>query len=124
MKSKEEESARHRAYYEKRSIESKIYYRAKTRSNFKQIDFDIEISDIVVPTHCPVLGLKLSHNNAVGGSHDSPSLDRINPKKGYVKGNIRVISMRANVLKSNGSLDEMRLIVQDLERIDGVVPNG
>lgn len=48
---------------------------------------------------------------------NSPSLDRIVPERGYVAGNLRVISNRANTLKNNATIDEMRLVLADLERI-------
>ena len=41
---------------------------------------------------------------------DSKSLDRIDPTKGYVPGNIRVISSRANILLNNMTAEEAKLI--------------
>jgi hypothetical protein len=40
----------------------------------------------------------------------SPSLDRIIPDRGYVPGNVRVVSDRANRLKGKRSLSELRLL--------------
>ena len=48
----------------------------------------------------------------------SPSLDRIIPSLGYVKGNIRVISFRANTLKNNATLSELELILEDAKKIN------
>ena len=45
----------------------------------------------------------------------SPSLDRIDNTKGYVPGNLQVISYRANQLKSDGTLEEFRKLVAHLE---------
>jgi hypothetical protein len=47
----------------------------------------------------------------------SPSLDRIVPEKGYVEGNIAIISQRANTLKQDASLDDLRNLVTWLEEI-------
>jgi hypothetical protein len=47
---------------------------------------------------------------------NSPTLDRIIPSLGYVRGNVKVISMRANVLKHNASLDELKKLVAWLEK--------
>jgi hypothetical protein len=66
------------------------------------------VEDIVIPLHCPVLGLPLYRNS--GGAAqgpNSPSLDRIDPALGYVQGNVKVISSRANAIKSNASPEEL-----------------
>jgi hypothetical protein len=66
------------------------------------------VEDIVIPLHCPVLGLPLYRNS--GGAAqgpNSPSLDRIDPSLGYVQGNVKVISSRANAIKSNASPEEL-----------------
>ena len=52
-----------------------------------------------------------------GPTHNSPSVDRIDPKKGYTPDNIRVISWRANSLKSDASLKELQVLVEDLSRL-------
>lgn len=57
---------------------------------------NIEIKDIIVPEFCPYLGHKLRSS---GRYSNSPSIDRIDSSKGYVKGNIQVISWEANQLK-------------------------
>ncbi len=46
---------------------------------------------------------------------ESPSLDRIDSTKGYTKGNIWVISNRANTLKNDATLSELKLLVERLE---------
>ena len=96
----------------------RIYTRIKSRAKLNNIPFNLEIEDIVVPQHCPVLGIPI-HSVYGGGTNqnNSPSVDRINPKGGYVKGNVRVISNRANLLKSNASIEELRLVLKDLEGI-------
>ena len=92
---------------------------AKIRAKQKGLDFDITIEDIVIPDVCPVLGIPLvKHfgNGVKRAQPDSPSLDRIDSTKGYVKGNVRVISWRANDLKRNATIDEVRKILEYMER--------
>ena len=80
------------------------HIRCKSRRH--NIPFTISADDIVIPTHCPILGIELQHN--VGGARDnSPSIDRIRPELGYVPGNVVVISSRANRIKNNATIDEM-----------------
>jgi hypothetical protein len=50
--------------------------------------------------------------------NQSPSVDRINSSKGYVKGNVRIISRRANSLRKDGTLTEFKALVRDQEQIN------
>lgn len=94
-----------RIAYPERYLLSQARHRAKARD----MDFDITLDDIAIPEHCPVLGIKLEAGR--GRVHDaSPSLDRIDNSLGYVKGNVAVISAKANILKNHASLDEVRKI--------------
>ncbi len=88
-----------------RHPEKWIWKRAKTRAKQKNISFNLEISDIIIPKFCPVLGIELKPGENMKVD-SSPSLDRIIPELGYVKGNIAVISLKANQLKSNGTIAE------------------
>ena len=97
------------ANYKATTKELRLFNAAKSRAALKDREFSIELSDIVIPKVCPVLGISM----------DSPSLDRIDSNKGYVKGNVRVISKRANMLKSNATVQEMQLVLADLIRING-----
>lgn len=77
---------------------------ARQRAKKLGLPFDLEAGDIAIPDYCPVLGIKLSRNH--GSRPDSPSLDRIDPASGYVRGNVAVISMRANRIKDNATVSE------------------
>ena len=84
-----------------------MFNSAKQRAKKLGIPFELELTDIQVPTHCPILGIKLT----VGKdkcSWSSPSLDRIAPELGYVKGNIQVISRQANTMKLHATADQLR----------------
>ena len=75
------------------------------------VPFTLEVRDITIPSFCPVLELPLKPSEGdVTGRENSPSLDRIDPRKGYIVGNVAVISYRANVLKGDSSLDELKLM--------------
>ena len=78
------------------------------------LDFNLVPGDIVVPEFCPVLGVRLeAGSDAPQGGR--PSIDRFDNSKGYVLSNIRVISYRANMLKRDATLDEMRRLVSYME---------
>lgn len=97
---------------------SSIFKTVRARAKRLKIEFKLEPSDIVVPTLCPVLNIPILYGTPSGkrkgGSDNSPSVDRINPKLGYVKGNVKVISKRANLLKNNATVEELKLIIDYL----------
>ncbi|MCY0910859.1 hypothetical protein [Massilia antarctica] len=93
---------------------------AKVRAKQNSLPFNLELADVVIPETCPVLGLTLKWGCAKRQIDCSPTIDRVDPQKGYVKGNIFVISWRANRLKSDASLDEMRAVVAYFEAALGV----
>ena len=87
---------------------------ARGRAKKGGYPFDLIESDIVIPEFCPVLGIRLSRSRGKP-SACSPSLDKIDRTKGYVKGNVWVISFRANTIKNDSTLDEMKKLVEALE---------
>lgn len=97
--------------------EKTFWRRSKKRAKKLCLPFNIEISDIVIPNICPVLGIPLF---ILGEkcTDNNPSVDRIDNTKGYVKGNVWVISWRANKIKGDASLEELQMIVKALALID------
>lgn len=88
--------------------EWRMHQRAKQRCRQSGREFDIEVSDISIPDVCPVLGITLNANSGRSGAYkNSPSLDRIDNNKGYVRGNIQVISQLANAMKGGASNEEL-----------------
>ena len=88
----------------------------KQRAAFKGLPFDLTAEDLVVPEFCPVLGIKLVFD--VNDNDARPSADRFDNDKGYVKGNVRVISLRANRLKSDATIDELRRVLKYMEGLE------
>lgn len=95
-------------YWKEKSLVNKIYERAKSRANKKNLEFNIETEDIVIPELCPVFNVPLKGRYCA-------SIDRIDSSKGYIKGNIQIISNRANILKNDGSLREFEQLVEFLK---------
>ena len=81
------------------------YYNAKKRAAEKGLDFNIDPTDCIAPKYCPILGIELKSSNK-GFDENSPSLDRFYPSKGYIKGNVQVISLLANRMKNDGTPED------------------
>lgn len=90
--------------------------RIRSRAKISGISFSLLKEDIVIPTHCPILGIPLQINDTTVGP-GSPSLDRIVPEIGYVKGNVAVISHRANSIKNNASIEELEKVITWLKEM-------
>lgn len=82
--------------------ERKMFYNAKRRSIKKNLEFSITIDDIkaVWTNTCPIYHIPLKNNQGKPGP-DSFSLDRIDNSKGYVPGNIAIVSNKFNAQKSD-----------------------
>ena len=92
---------------------------AKYRARIKEVPFNLDedyLHSIYTET-CPVFKTKMSMKVRKGGKqNDSISIDRLIPELGYVKGNVVMISMRANWIKSNATLEELKMLVKWLEK--------
>lgn len=105
-----------REYYRRKPV-NRMLNRARARAKKYGLDFNLEESDIFIPTHCPLLGIELFIAEGRKTVKDnSASLDRIDPSKGYVKGNILVISNKANTMKSNATPQELLKLATNLIR--------
>src|SRR5678815_1553277 len=93
----------------KKNPASYIYRNVKNRAHYNKIPFDLTPADIVIPTHCPILGFELTAPGS-GQCGRSPSVDRLIPELGYVRGNIAIISLKANQLKNNATAAELERI--------------
>lgn len=91
-----------------------LYSRARQRAARRGLAFNLSVTDVFVPPVCPALGVPIIIGEA--RSPFSPSLDRIRPGLGYVSGNTRVISDKANRLK--GALDVEGLIQRAVRSVD------
>jgi hypothetical protein len=99
-----------------RNVVGVLLGKAKDRCRTTGVRFDLSLADVEVPEFCPILGVKLTYPGMYGSDQRGPrttsaSLDRIIPALGYVRGNVRVISHRANKMKNDGTLEEHERLV-------------
>lgn len=81
----------------------------KHRAKMAGVPFDLTPRDVYVPTHCPIFGTQFVFGGPKGHPC-APSIDRIRPRLGYVKGNIAVISRRANMIKQDATAAEIQAV--------------
>jgi hypothetical protein len=79
---------------------------ARARAKKFNLDIDLDVDDIVIPNICPILGIPLVINNTVQRDN-SPSLDRLDNSRGYVKGNVWVVSQLGNQMKSSANEEQL-----------------
>jgi hypothetical protein len=84
---------------------------ARMRAVEHGVPFDLHARDIwPFPNECPILGKPFASPGNGVLSDNSPSLDRLIPSRGYVRGNVLVISHKANRIKNNATPDELRAV--------------
>ncbi len=107
------------------------YCAVKQRAKDKNLEFDLDVEYIKsiwtevcpvldIPLYCAFFGSGSKRTDGIGKGHprdNSPTIDRIDSDKGYVKGNVCIMSYRANMIKNCGSLEEHEKIVSFLKRL-------
>ncbi|NBP00889.1 MAG: hypothetical protein EBU90_12290 [Proteobacteria bacterium] len=92
-------------------LKQQLFRSAKKRALKKELEFTIELEDIYIPQKCPILKVPL-----ICSTRYSPSIDRIFPDKGYIKGNIAVISTLANSMKANATPKELLIFSRNIKK--------
>ncbi len=93
--------------YLKQDLRRFLLSSAKYRAKKKHLPFSLTKEDIIIPKKCPIFNIPL-HYSEGGKTDNSPTIDRINNSNGYTKENIVVISYKANRIKNNATIDELR----------------
>jgi hypothetical protein len=94
-----------------------LFLEARSRAKRKGVEFSIEIDDIPeIGEFCPIFGDKFPPHD-VRKTPFSPSIDRIDPKKGYIKGNVWIIGYRANLVKNDGTANEHQKIADAMNKM-------
>lgn len=89
------------------NVAARLLASARASASVKGLPCTIVKADIVVPKRCPALGIPLFSTRG-RRTDNTPSIDRIDKRRGYVPDNIVIISWRANDLKSNMTRRELQ----------------
>lgn len=93
-----------------------IFNTARSRARVHKVEFDLKLEDIAIPILCPYLGIPLTRIQGKGRQDYNPSIDRIDPTKGYTRGNIEIISDKANRMKNNATPEELVTFAKSILR--------
>ncbi len=89
---------------------------ANKRAIAKGLEGTISMDDFLpLPDKCPLLHIPLFYTNDLI-TDNTPSIDRIDSSKGYTSENTWIISNKANRMKSNASIAELKLLVKNLNK--------
>ena len=97
----------------------KLLSNIRRRCKVANIPCSLTVDDIVIPATCPVLGIPI-YIGTGRPCDNSPSIDRVNPDGGYTKGNIIVVSQKANRIKSDATVYQLQQVFEfyrDLEAV-------
>ena len=112
-------------YTNKSFLLSKLW-KARTRAKKNGIPFDLTKEDIQklwddCSGTCEILKIKMEPTIQTGkwDRWNCPSLDKIDPSKGYKKGNVRIISHKANTLKGDATLEQVQSLLDYMKKYSG-----
>ena len=110
----------HKLRFPKRAWAAYAVKDAKKRAETKGVPFDITRSYIesILPDECPVFGTKFTWIGNGKIRPESPALDRIKPSLGYIEGNVHVISVKANNIKSAYNSQDILTVARWLQNIE------
>jgi len=93
---------------------SSMIKNAKQRCKESERIIDIDDSYLLTLTKglvcCPVLGIEMVFGGTGSIKDNSASIDRFDTTKGYIKGNVWIISYKANRMKSNATIDDIKKV--------------
>jgi hypothetical protein len=96
-----------------------ILSKAKKRSKKKNLEFNLTLGDLISIKNntCPILGHEILYKSGIDNKR-SASLDRVDPNKGYIKGNVKIVSYEGNSLKNrnnyHSAVKMLEYIIQNL----------
>jgi len=101
--------------WESKNPNLKRFISLRAAAKIRKQEFSLVFDKIYWPTHCPILGIEIDYSLHRGRKANGPSFDRIDNLKGYIPGNVRVVSNRANIIKNDGTLEEHQKVIDYLK---------
>lgn len=99
-------------------VKYRLLRSCKQSASRRGLEFSITADNLEIPAQCPYLGVQLTNVLGEGFQDYNPSIDRIDNTLGYVPGNVEIISVLANKMKSSATpLDLLRFAKGVLKRV-------
>lgn len=108
---------RYQKQWLKENPERRILHQIKSKARKEGVKFNLTLEDIVIPKVCPVFGVPFDRRNKLR----TTSVDRRNNRKGYVKGNIQIMSVLANVMKNRATPAELLRFAEWINKCYGPI---
>ena len=105
--------------YRENNWRMKMLWQARASACQRNLSFNLDETDIIIPTHCKYLGIPITQSLGNGVVWSNASLDRIDSSLGYVKGNVEVISRKANTIKNMATSEELVIFAKNVLSIYG-----
>lgn len=83
----------------------------------RNLEFNLEYTDIILPKYCPILEFKLDYSKNISYAINTPTIDRIDNSKGYVKENVIVVSRLANAMKNEADFNQLKVFSKNILNI-------
>jgi hypothetical protein len=104
---------------------AKLFARVKHQAKNRKISFNLNPAYFALPEICPVLKIPLQFHT-VNADDNSYSVDRIDNTRGYDNDNVCIMSLKANRIKSNATLEELVMVgkwaTEELKKIGRPIP--
>jgi hypothetical protein len=105
--------------YARNNYHQKILSGARKTAKTKNLEFNLTLDDIIIPEYCPYLGTEITQILGSGVVWTNASIDRIDSSKGYIKGNVEIISRKANSMKNMATKEEMVVFAKNVLKLLG-----
>lgn len=91
--------------------------RKRAKRDNVPIDIDHDYVMNLATDICPALGIPISYTNSGHLKDNSATLDKFDAERGYVKGNVNIISRLANIIKTSATANQVRHVADWMETI-------
>lgn len=108
-----------RTYHTKNDrLKGYIIRNIKSSAKIRNLDFNLEYTDLELPETCPLLQFPLKYKGeGKSQEYNYATVDRIDNSKGYIKGNIIIVSRLANAMKNEANFEQLETFFNNMQNL-------